>query len=148
MALYQNSQFGIPNTSLTGDRYTAVYSFNIAIGLNVSSAGVFDIFGGSGTAALGQPSPALGALITIGGQSVFIDGSYAGQIYGTTHELFDYVSTAVDRVCIRRNNQLGRFPCRNQCELHLYPPTTDEVFHALLLAADRDQTPRTWPGRL
>jgi hypothetical protein len=33
--------------------------------LNVSSAGSFDIFGGPGTAALGQPSPALGALITI-----------------------------------------------------------------------------------
>ena len=52
--------FGPPNASLTGDRYTAVYFFNTAIDLNVSSAGSFDIFGGPGTAALGQPSPALG----------------------------------------------------------------------------------------
>jgi hypothetical protein len=88
--------FGTPNTSLTGDRYTAVYSFNTAIGLNTSGGNVFNVFGGPGTAALGQPSPALGALITIssrnegddeGGDedhftthSVFIDGSYFGQI--------------------------------------------------------------------
>jgi len=88
--------FGTPNTSLTGDRYTAVYSFNTAIGLNTSGGNVFNVFGGPGTAALGQPSPALGASITIsshnegddeGGDedhfpthSVVIDGSYFGQI--------------------------------------------------------------------
>jgi hypothetical protein len=57
--------FGAPNTSLTGDQYTAVYFFNTAIGLNTSSGNAFNVFGGPGTAALGQPSPALGALITI-----------------------------------------------------------------------------------
>jgi hypothetical protein len=88
--------FGTPNTSLTGDRYTAVYSFNTAIGLNTSGGNVFNVFGGPGTAAMGQPSPALGASITIrshnenddaGGDednstthTVFIDGSYFGQI--------------------------------------------------------------------
>jgi len=89
--------FGTPNTSLAGDRYIAVYSFNTAIGLNTSGGNVFNVFGGPWTAALGQPSPALGASITIrshnedgdddeGGDedhsthTVFIDGSYFGQI--------------------------------------------------------------------
>jgi hypothetical protein len=86
--------FGTPNTSLTGDAYTAVYFFNTAIGLNTSGGNVFNVFGGPGTAALGQPSPAVGALITIKSHSegedddedhftthsVFIDGSYFGQI--------------------------------------------------------------------
>jgi hypothetical protein len=61
--------FGTPNTSLTGDRYSAVYFFNTAIGLNVSVPGFPQIFGGTGTAANGQPSPALGALITISSHS-------------------------------------------------------------------------------
>jgi hypothetical protein len=38
---------------------TAVYFFNTAIDLNVSSAGSFDIFGGPGTAALGQHARAV-----------------------------------------------------------------------------------------
>jgi WD40 repeat protein len=66
--------FGTPNTTLDHERYTAIYYFNTAFGLNVSTAGAFNIFGGPGTAALGQPSPALGALITIRNHSVFIDG--------------------------------------------------------------------------
>jgi hypothetical protein len=98
--------FGTPNTSLTGDRYTAVYFFNTAIGLNTSSVNAFNVFGGPGTAALGQPSPALGALITISSRnegddedhftshSVFIDGSYFGQIEsGSCGSLCDYLYT-------------------------------------------------------
>src|SRR5438034_10636318 len=97
--------FGTPNTSLTGDRYTAVYSFNTAIGLNTSGGNVFNVFGGAGTAALGQPSPALGALITISSRnegdnegddedhstshSLFIDGSYFGQINSQSGGSFD-----------------------------------------------------------
>ena len=88
--------FGTPSTSLTGDRYTAVYFFNTALGLNTSSGNAFNVFGGPGTAALGQPSPALGALITISSRnegnnegddedhftshSLFMDGSYFGQL--------------------------------------------------------------------
>jgi hypothetical protein len=72
--------FGDPNTTLDNERYTAVYFYNTAIGLNVSSGNSFNIFGGPGTAALGQPSPALGALITIRNHSEFIDGSNFGQI--------------------------------------------------------------------
>jgi hypothetical protein len=97
--------FGTPNTSLTGDRYTAVYFFNTAIGLNTSSGNAFNVFGGPGTAALGQPSPALGALITISSRnegddkgddedhftshSLFVDGSYFGQINSQGGGSFD-----------------------------------------------------------
>jgi hypothetical protein len=103
--------FGTPNASLTGDRYTAVYFFNTAVGLNTSSMNAFNVFGGPGTAALGQPSPALGVLITISGRiegdnegdddddhftshSVFIDGSYFGQIEsGSCSSLCGYLYT-------------------------------------------------------
>jgi hypothetical protein len=79
--------FGTPNTTLDHDKYTAVYFFNTALGLNQSGAGDVHIIGGTGTAALGQPSPALGALITIRNHSVFIDGAFFGEIYANGGEL-------------------------------------------------------------
>jgi hypothetical protein len=78
--------FGTPNRTLDHERYTAVYYFNTAYGLSESPP--FNIFGGPGTAALGQPSPGLGALITIGNHSVFIDGSWFGQIISQDGFLF------------------------------------------------------------
>jgi hypothetical protein len=80
--------FGTPNTSLTGDAYTAVYYFNTAVGYDGGRPGEL-LYGGTGTATF-QPSPALGALLTISSHSegdddvtshsVFIDGGYAGEI--------------------------------------------------------------------
>ena len=78
--------FGTPNRTLDHERYTAVYYFNTAYGLSESPP--FNIFGGPGTAALGQPSPGLGALITIGNHSVFIDGSWFGQIISSAGNSF------------------------------------------------------------
>jgi hypothetical protein len=75
--------FGTANTSLAGDTFTVVYFFNTALGFDFSLPGHPNLIGGTGTATF-QPSPALGALVTIGSQSIFIDGSYAGQISGTT----------------------------------------------------------------
>jgi hypothetical protein len=79
--------FGTPNRTLDHERYTAVYYFNTAYGLNVSTPGDFNIFGGPGTAALGQPSPGLGVLITIHNNSVFVDGSWFGEILNSAGHL-------------------------------------------------------------
>jgi hypothetical protein len=102
--------FGSPNTSLTGDAYTAVYTFNTAIGLDVSVPGFPQIFGGTGTAANGQPSPSLGALITINNHSVFIDGGYFGQIYGTTKEVYDEAFDGFSRTYTRVITSSDAFP--------------------------------------
>jgi hypothetical protein len=114
--------FGTANTSLTGDPYTAVYFFNTAAGLNVSVPGFPQIFGGTGTAANRQPSPALGALITINSHSegeghghftshsVFIDGGYFGQIYSSTGDMYGEVYDGFSRTFTRVQSSLNPFP--------------------------------------
>jgi hypothetical protein len=119
--------FGTANTSLAGDTFTAVYFFNTAVGFDFSGPGFPNIVGGTGTAT-GQRSPALGALVTIGSQSIFIDGSYAGQIYGTSHELFDDVSTGVSRVQFRVITSSDVFPASINANYTYTLQPTDEVF--------------------
>jgi hypothetical protein len=137
--------FGTPNTSLTGDRYTAVYFFDTAIGLNVSVPGFPQIFGGTGTAANGQPSPALGALITISSHSegededenhftshsVFIDGGYFGQIYGTTNEVYDEARDGFSRIYTRVITSSDAFPASITANYTYTLKPSDEAFSQL-----------------
>jgi len=143
--------FGTPNTSLTGDRYTAVYFFNTAIGLNTSSGNVFNVFGGPGTAALGQPSPALGALITIssrnegddeGGDedhftthSVFIDGSYFGQINSQGGGSFDAEVWGGESTITYTRVTISGLPATITGNYTYEFRPSDEVFSALQLGS-------------
>jgi hypothetical protein len=135
--------FGTANTSLTGDPYTAVYFFNTAVGLNVSVPGFPQIFGGPGTAANGQPSPALGALITINSHSkgdddghftshsVFIDGGYFGQIYGTTNEVYDEARDGFSRIYTRVITSSDAFPASITANYTYTLKPSDEAFSQL-----------------
>jgi hypothetical protein len=132
--------FGTPNASLAGDFYTAVYFFNTGIGLDVSVPGFPQIFGGTGTAANGQPSPALGALITINSHgegdghnshSTFIDGGYFGQIYGTTHEVYDESRDGFSRLFTRLITSSDVFPASINANYTYTLQPSDEVFSQL-----------------
>src|SRR5262249_39810867 len=54
--------------------------------------------------------------------------AYAGQISGTTHELFDAVSTAVDRVQFRVITSSDVFPASINANYTYTLKPTDEVF--------------------
>src|SRR5262249_33867981 len=77
----QTGVFGPANTSLTGDTFIATYAFNTDVGVTYSSSTYNYALGGYGSAT-GQPSPSLGATITIDGHSVDVTGADFGQIYG------------------------------------------------------------------
>jgi hypothetical protein len=100
--------FGTPNTSLTGDAYTAVYYFNTAVGFDGGRPGEL-LYGGTGTAT-GQSSPALGALITISSHSVFIDAGYAGEIYVANSEAFYSANDGFSRIDTSLRSSLNAFP--------------------------------------
>jgi hypothetical protein len=154
--------FGTANTSLTGDSYTAVYFFNTALGLNVSTPGFPQIFGGTGTAANGQPSPALGALITINSHSegegddhghftshsVFIDGGYFGQIYSSTKDMFAEVDDGLSVTYTRLITSLDAFPASITANYTYTLKPSDESFTALQVGpfgfgANADLSPTT-----
>ena len=75
----QTGVFGPANTSLSGDPYTVTYTFDTTKGVTYSSPGENYALGGYGSAT-GQPSPSLGAVVTINGHSVSIGGMDFGQI--------------------------------------------------------------------
>src|ERR1700730_7174197 len=77
----QTGVFGPANTFLTGDPYTTTYTFDTTKGVTYSSPTYNYALGGYGSAT-GQPSPSLGAVVTINGHSVAIGGMDFGQILG------------------------------------------------------------------
>src|SRR5262245_10680766 len=126
--------FGPANTSLAGDTFTVVYSFNTALGLNNSTSDRASLIGGTGTATF-QPSPALGVSVTIGSQSAFIDGSYAGQISGTVHEILDNVQTAVSRVMFDIVTSADVLPASINANYTYTLQPTDQVIRQFTLAS-------------
>jgi hypothetical protein len=72
--------FGAPGSSLAGDAYTTFYIFNTSVG-EIHSDPFFNSDLG-GAAGYAQPSPSLGAVLTINGISMGIGGASAGYLYG------------------------------------------------------------------
>ena len=74
----QTGIFGAPGASLAGDAYTTSYVFDTSIGTRSTNQFVDSDLGGIGYA---QPSPSLGAVLTINGISVGISGVGAGDFH-------------------------------------------------------------------
>jgi len=72
--------FGAPGASLAGDAYTASYVFNTNIG-QIQSDPFYNNDLGGVAGIYAQPSPSLGAVLTINGLSMFIGGGNVGQLY-------------------------------------------------------------------
>jgi len=64
---------GIFGPVFFGDPYTVQYSFDTSLGIHTPT----EIFGGGSS---GFPSPSLGAVVTINGQSFTIGGTFAGDL--------------------------------------------------------------------
>jgi hypothetical protein len=71
--------FGTPGSSLAGYAYTTSYIFNTSVGTIQSDPFYNTAYGGIGYA---QPSPSLGAVLTINGVSFAVGGASFGQLYG------------------------------------------------------------------
>jgi hypothetical protein len=91
----QNGLFGQAGSSLTGDAFTIVFTFDTGLGTTVSNPSINNLYGGT---YYGTISPALGATVTINGYSAHITGAFIGQLFGASGSAFgatiyDYDST-------------------------------------------------------
>jgi PEP-CTERM motif len=73
--------FGAPGSSLAGDAYTTFYIFNTSVG-EIHSDPFFNSDLGGVVGIYAQPSPSLGAVLTINGISMGIGGGSVGYLYG------------------------------------------------------------------
>jgi hypothetical protein len=92
---YAGGVFGPPNTSLTGDPYTASYLFDTTLGITLSSPNLNYAYGGSAYGAV--PSPSLSAVLTINGGTLTMVGSYISDIYGNDSGISEAFHWARDR---------------------------------------------------
>ena len=76
--------FGAPGSSLAGDAYTTFYIFNTSIG-EIQSDPFFNSDLGGVVGIYAQPSPSLGAVLTINGISMGIGGGSVGYLYGVDY---------------------------------------------------------------
>jgi hypothetical protein len=83
----QTGIFGPPNSSLDGDKYTASYIFDTSVGVIQNVPSYNSALGGYAFSEP-QPSPSLGAILTIDGVSVGFGGGALGQIYGADYGTF------------------------------------------------------------
>jgi hypothetical protein len=71
--------FGTAGSSLVGLPYTAVYVYDITLGINLNSRtpNYFDVYGGT---FFGTPTPTLSETMTINGITVSLTDTYIGEI--------------------------------------------------------------------
>jgi hypothetical protein len=79
--------FGAPGSSLAGDAYTTFYIFNTSIG-EIHSDPFFNSDLGGVVGIYAQPSPSLGAVLTINGINMGIGGESVGYLYGIDYGNF------------------------------------------------------------